>query len=105
MSGRNGGVTRRALLKGAATLVTAGAMTRSTQACTGPILAYVGTYLSNGQGIYLFSMDPLTGALTQIKVAANIPNPSFLAIHPQGGFLYAVNEIGNFNGSFHRFCG
>jgi 6-phosphogluconolactonase len=64
-----------------------------------PILAYVGAYTPNGQGIYLFSMNPSNGRLTQIKVAAAVPSPSWLAIHPQGRFLYAVNEISNFNGT------
>src|SRR5579885_186697 len=52
----------------------------------------------NGQGIYLFSMDPGNGALTQVKVVSTVPSPSWMAIHPQGGFLYALNEISNFNG-------
>jgi len=59
----------------------------------------VGAYTPNGQGIYLFSMDLATGTLTQIKVAAMIPGPSWIAIHPNGKYLYAVNEIDNFNGS------
>jgi 6-phosphogluconolactonase (cycloisomerase 2 family) len=62
-------------------------------------LAYVGAYTPNGQGIYLFSFDTSNGALTQIKVAATIPSPSWIAIHPNGKYLYAVNEISNFNGT------
>ena len=61
--------------------------------------AYAGAYAPNGQGIYLFSFDPTTGDLTQPKVAAAIPSPSWLAIHPNGSYLYAVNEISNFSGS------
>src|SRR5689334_16021696 len=64
-----------------------------------PIFAYVGTYTPNGQGIHLFSLNPATGVLTLIKVAAAIPSPSWLAIHPQGRYLYAVNEISNFGGN------
>ncbi len=63
-----------------------------------PILAYVGTYTPNGQGIHLFKMNPSNGALTFVKVAAAVPSPSWMAIHPNGKFLYAVNEISNFNG-------
>jgi 6-phosphogluconolactonase (cycloisomerase 2 family) len=44
-------------------------------------------------------MDPASGKLTQIKVAAAIPSPSWMAIHPQGRYLYAVNEISNFGGT------
>ena len=63
-----------------------------------PILAYAGAYTPNGQGIYLFRMEPATGKLTQIKVAAATPSPSWIAIHPNGRNLYAANEVSNFNG-------
>jgi 6-phosphogluconolactonase len=59
----------------------------------------VGTYTPNGQGIHLFSVDSSTGDLTQIKVAAAIPSPSWLAFHPNKRFLYAVNEISNYLGT------
>jgi 6-phosphogluconolactonase len=54
--------------------------------------------LQTVRGIYLFSFDLATGALNQLKVAAAIPSPSWIAIHPNGKYLYAVNEISNFNG-------
>src|ERR1035438_8513019 len=65
------------------------------------ILAYVGSYSSpqgpegshgNGQGIYLFQMNPETGALTQREVFPNGANPSWLAFDPSGTHLYAANE-------------
>lgn len=97
-------VSRRNILK-SATLVAAGSAAALAQKedddnppSRAPILAYVGTYTPNGQGIYLFSMNPATGKLTQIKVAAQVPSPSWLAIHPNGMYLYAVNEISNFGG-------
>ncbi len=71
------------------------------------ILAYVGTYSSpqgpegskgNGQGIYLFRMDPSTGALTNRELFEDKFNPSWLAFHPSGKYLYAANEISNFEG-------
>jgi len=71
----------------------------------GSVLAYVGSYTGavgndgNGQGIYLFRMDLSTGALTQVKVAATIPSPSWIAIHPNGNYLYAVNQISDFEGT------
>jgi 6-phosphogluconolactonase len=43
-------------------------------------------------------MDPGTGALTEPELAAEIRNPSFLAIAPNRKFLYAVGEIDDFNG-------
>jgi 6-phosphogluconolactonase (cycloisomerase 2 family) len=65
------------------------------------MLAYVGTYSSpqgpegshgNGRGIYLFQMNPETGALTQRAVFPNGANPSWLALDPTGTHLYAANE-------------
>jgi 6-phosphogluconolactonase len=66
------------------------------------VLAYVGSYTPNGQDIYLMSLNLASGVLTQIKVASTIPSPSWIAIHPHGEYLYAVNEISNFNGGTHR---
>ncbi len=58
-------------------------------------LAYVGTYTaSSSKGIYSFRFDPATGQLKPIGVAAELPNPSFLATDPQHRFLYAVTEMG-----------
>jgi len=93
-------ISRRTLLKSAAALAIAPMTSFMAQAAShGSILAYVSGYTPNGQGIYLFSFDVTTGALTQTKVAAAIPNPSWLAIHPNGNYLYAVNEISNYNGT------
>ena len=44
------------------------------------------------KGIYRFEFDPATGKLTNGELAAEVPNPGFLAIHPNGKFLYAVSE-------------
>ncbi len=54
--------------------------------------AYVGTY-SDGQreGIFVFDWDG--GDSPQLRSAvAGLPNPSFLALHPAGRFLYVVSE-------------
>jgi 6-phosphogluconolactonase len=65
----------------------------------GTAWVYVGTY-TNGksEGIYLLEMNLATGELTPRGVAAKVKNPSFLAIHPNRRFLYAVNEIADFEG-------
>jgi 6-phosphogluconolactonase len=58
-------------------------------------LAYVGTYTaSSSKGIYSFRFDSATGQLKAIGVAAELPNPSFLATDPRHRFLYAVTEMG-----------
>jgi 6-phosphogluconolactonase len=43
-------------------------------------------------------LDLATGALTEPTLAAGIVSPSFLAVHPKRTFLYAVNEVSNFDG-------
>src|SRR3984957_3535908 len=62
---------------------------------------YVGTYTAEGstsKGIYVYRFDPAGGGLTALGLAAPTTNPSFLAVHPNHRFLYAVNEIGNYKG-------
>jgi len=58
-------------------------------------LLYVGTYTDEGRtdGIYLVRFDTRTGALHLVSALSAGANPSFLAIHPNGGVLYAVNEV------------
>lgn len=62
------------------------------------ITAYIGTYTREGsKGIYIHRYDAGTGALTPVG-SVESDNPSFLAIHPSGRFLYAVNEVGEYEG-------
>ncbi len=63
--------------------------------------AYIGTYTNQGgdsQGIYVYRFDSGTQKLTPIGLAAKAVNPSFLAVHPNQRFLYAVNEVGDYHG-------
>ncbi|MGB7129407.1 MAG: lactonase family protein [Candidatus Sulfotelmatobacter sp.] len=63
--------------------------------------AYVGTYTQEGsdsKGIYAYRFDSSSQQLTPIGLAAQTINPSFLAVHPNQRFLYAVNEISNYEG-------
>jgi 6-phosphogluconolactonase len=58
---------------------------------------YVGTYTNQGsKGIYVWRFDAAAGKFTPLGLAAESANPSFLAAHPNGRFLYAVNEISHF---------
>src|SRR5437870_4385735 len=85
-------LSRRDLLKGAAALAavwSAPAWAKSQ----GTVLAYVGSYTPNGQGISLFEVDPSTGSLTPRNVFPSTTNPSWLAFDPSHRYLYAVNEI------------
>ena len=57
---------------------------------------FVGTYTggdSISKGVYSCEFDAETGKLSEPVLAAELINPSFLAIHPSGKYLYAVNEV------------
>jgi 6-phosphogluconolactonase len=62
---------------------------------------YVGTYTEEGsasKGIYAYRFDSHKAQLTPVGLAAPTINPSFLAVHPNHRFLYAVNEVTNYHG-------
>jgi len=62
---------------------------------------YIGTYTEEGsesKGIYAYRFDSETEQLTPIGLAAEAINPSFLAVHPNHRFVYAVNEVSNYKG-------
>ena len=62
-------------------------------------LVYVGTYTGHGsQGIYAYTFDSSNGKLTSLGLAAESAQPSFLAASPDHHFLYAVNELDQFQG-------
>ncbi|MEZ6115526.1 MAG: lactonase family protein [Pirellulaceae bacterium] len=58
---------------------------------------YVGTYTGGeSQGIYRAIFDSETGTFADLELAAEVENPSFLAVHPNGKYLYAVGEVSEF---------
>ena len=62
------------------------------------MMLFVGTYTSgDSEGVYAYKFNPETGDLKFANKAA-AADPSFLAIHPNGRFLYAVNELLEFDG-------
>ncbi len=63
------------------------------------MLVYFGTYTGGkSKGIYVSRFDGRTGKLGEPALAAETSSPSFLAIHPDGKHLYAVNEVADFQG-------
>ena len=58
-------------------------------------LLYVGTYTegTHSEGIYLIRLDRPSGQLRRVGSVSAGANPSFLALHPNGRTLYAVNEL------------
>jgi 6-phosphogluconolactonase len=93
---------RRDLLKTSIAFTMLSSIPRPLRAIGQKLLAYVGTYSSpvdgggNGKGIYLFEMNPASGELTLVDLAAAAANASWLSLDPSGRFLYAANEVTNF---------
>lgn len=63
------------------------------------MFVYVGSFTEDdrngrGEGISVYRMHPETGSMARVQVLEGLRNPSFLALHPNGRFLYAVNSAG-----------
>ena len=68
------------------------------------ISGYIGTYTKdtgNGraEGIYSFVLNPANGAIEDLALAVRSPNPSYLALPPSKKYLYAVNELQEYEGA------
>jgi len=66
----------------------------------GARLLYVGTYTESstqppghGEGICVYRTGAEPDELELLNIFKGVANPSFLALHPSGRFLYAVNEL------------
>ncbi|MFF6983025.1 lactonase family protein [Streptomyces sp. NPDC008343] len=62
---------------------------------SGPRPLHLGTYTSvdgGGEGIGLATYDPESGRITGTGTIGGVGDPSYLALHPNGRTLYAVNE-------------
>src|SRR5688572_33431282 len=63
----------------------------------GELLVYVGTYTSGkSEGIYLYRLNLSSGELKHVTTTKGVKDPSFLALSPNRRFLYAVNEVEEF---------
>jgi 6-phosphogluconolactonase len=68
-------------------------------AAKGEYLVYFGTYTGQkSKGVYAYRFDAATARLTSLGLVAETTSPSFLAVHPNRRFLYAVNEVDNYEG-------
>jgi 6-phosphogluconolactonase len=73
----------------------------SSHAIAAERLVWFGTYTGGpgkSEGIYVATFDDATGRLSPAKLAGTEKNPSFLAVHPRLPMLYAVAEVGTFDG-------
>ena len=66
---------------------------------SGDYYMYAGTYTrQKSKGIYAWRFHAADGSLQSLGLVAETSNPSFLAIAPNGRFLYAANEDSRFEG-------
>lgn len=52
---------------------------------------------ARGKGIAAYAFDPATGAATLLSETAGVDNPTYLAVHPLNGCVYAVSEVFGWN--------
>jgi 6-phosphogluconolactonase len=65
----------------------------------GKTLVYFGTYTgTKSKGIYVSQLDLATGMLSEPELAGEANKPSWVALHPNGKFLYAVDETDKLDG-------
>lgn len=70
-----------------------------SQASAEELRFYIGTYTGGAsKGIYMATMDPDSGKVSKPVLVAETQNPSFLAIHPNNKYLYAVGELTEYQG-------
>jgi len=93
--------TRRSFLAGlAVSPLLAQGMSQRVWAASKGALLFVGTGTKTGsKGIYGYRFDSATGVLQPAGLAAEAPSPSFLALSPNGKYLFAVNEIDTYQGA------
>lgn len=64
-------------------------------------LVYFGSYTGSppqGAGISVARFDAREGTLSEPRLAAELRNPSYLAVHPSKPLLYAVSEVADADG-------
>ena len=54
---------------------------------------YTGSGATDSRGIYVVRFNAETGVLSAPELAAELPNPEFLALHPNGRVVYALTQV------------
>ncbi len=83
------------------TLIALGLATTLGQANAAPTRALVcfGSYSTpDKESVHLFQLNLQDGSLKKLNAVDGLTNPSFLKIHPNGKYLYTVNEVSTFDG-------
>ena len=83
------------------TLITIAFATTLDQTSAAPTRALVcfGSYSTpDKESVHLFQLNLQDGSLKKLNAVDGLSNPSFLKIHPNGKYLYTVNEVSTFDG-------
>jgi 6-phosphogluconolactonase len=92
--------SRRGFLRASTTLAALAVQAPlQAQSGSGQVIAYVGAYTDKGKGIHMFNVNTSDGTWTPKGILTGITSPSSIAFHPNKKFLYAINEISNYNGT------
>lgn len=68
--------------------------------------AFIGSFTAaGGPGIVAAAVDPADGSLTVLGGVNGVPDPSYLALSPDGGTLYAVSETADGAVAAYRVAG
>ncbi|HJY06946.1 MAG TPA: beta-propeller fold lactonase family protein, partial [Bryobacteraceae bacterium] len=93
-------ISRRALIKTASLTPLLANSNMYSQTSASGHLVYAGTYTKgSSKGIYAYRFQEKSGDLAALGLMAETPNPTYLAISANHRALYAVNEVGNYNGT------
>ncbi len=72
---------------------------------TESLFVYVGTYTrtlthaqDRSEDLYVYRLNPATGALSLVSTVTGLVNPSFLALDVRRRWLYAVNQVAELEG-------
>jgi 6-phosphogluconolactonase len=75
------------------------------QAASDDSIVFIGTYTQilphvhgKADGIYIYRLDRVSGALHYLSMAPGVINPSFLVVDPGRRYLYAVQEVAEYEG-------
>lgn len=92
-------MSRRRFLEGSAAMAIGTGPLASLAQRAGSHTMFVGTQTGKGsEGIYAYSFDSSTGELKQTGLAVEAENPTFLALSPDKRFLFAANELNDYEG-------
>lgn len=81
--------------------VTSGIVAQRTEA--NEMLVFISAFAPGDEGaIHAYQLDLDTGQLKQVHRTADVENPFFMALSPDGKFLYSIHGPGKFGGETHE---